>query len=301
MIEPEIIDMLGTLSNSTVARNSPENALDSDTAVVRKDAILNSIRNTVLPRRLEFMVANGTRLCLEVNSARVTEAVEAKGHDLPDFATDQREDITQRLAQMIVDFCAEPGPLELLSLHPDTSPDADDVGITYNELERACATLGLVEVAVEVIDASLDAPDEQAGAELDKPTSKGETEVKTSSVPSLSQMFFDGAAGFALGRLRVTAKDGAPLDSGEACVDGAAFSPDTEILNQFASDLSVWAEDCGSALQGPQMILMRSADKKAPSLAVVRGENATAIAVYEARKLGAAVGLWKAVNQEHKD
>jgi hypothetical protein len=118
----------------------------------------------------------------------------------------------------------------------------------------------------------------------------------------LCQRFFEGSAGFALGRLHIDAKDGAIREADGACEVSASFYPDANILNQFTHDLSVWSDDCGAAMRPPQMILLRSKDKQAPSLAVVRDEKATAaVAVYEARKLGAAVGLWRALTQEELD
>ncbi len=292
MIDSDIIDMLGALRNTTVARLSPESALESDTALARRTAILRSIRNTVLPRRLEFVVASGARLVFEVNSARVTDIVDAFGEELPNFETDGRETVTQVIAQFILDFSAQPGPLELLSLHPDASPEADDVGITYNEIEKACTALSRPDAKV-------------ASATQETPTSPDTEEVsdipvEETSGTSLCQEFFEGSAGFALGRLHIDAKDGAVRAAGEACEAGISFCPDAKILNQFAQDLSVWNDDCGAAVQKPQMILLRSKNKQAPSLAVVRDENTTAaVAVYEARKLGGAVSLWKALTEKY--
>lgn len=299
MIDMNIVDMLGELSKTTVARLSPEIGLQSDTALARRATILRSIRDTILPRHLEFVAADGTRLVLEVSSARVMDILEADGQTLPDFENCEREVATQSIARVISDFSAAPGPVELLALHPDTSPDADDVGITFNEIERACENLVIPEKSGGDV-AAVRANAEDENIDLEASTIEGAVEpVATGS--SLCLSFFEGSKGFALGRLQMAAADGALIAAGVDDEGEGSFNPDPDILTQFARDLSVWNKDCGDALNGPQMILMRSADKTVPSLAIVRDSKDIAIATYEARKLGAAVGLWKALTIEREN
>ncbi|SLN25379.1 hypothetical protein ROA7450_01051 [Roseovarius albus] len=298
MIDMNIVDMLSEMSKTTVARLSPASELQSDNAPVRRAAILRSIRDTILPRHLEFVAADGTRLVLEVSSARVVEILEFNGKTLPDFEKDERVFVTQAIAEVITEFSAVPGPLELLALHPDTSPDADDVGITFNEVERACDKLELSEESGE------DSPALQAtadAAESIQKTPRADV-VATPAVAkdALCPSFFEGSKGFALERFQMAA-DGSLKAAGEGSNGEVSFNPDADILTQFARDLSIWGEDCGAALQGPQMILMRSADKKASSLAVVRDDKDISIAMYEARKLGAAVGLWKSLTKKQEN
>ncbi|TMV05589.1 hypothetical protein FGK63_16220 [Ruegeria sediminis] len=282
MVETDILDMLAEISQSATARLSPVVTLPGESAEIRRRGILRAIRGTVLPRRLEFTAGNGDVLALEVGSSRVTDVFEASVGALPDFETEAREDIIVKLAELVSAISAAPAPLQLVSQHPDASPDADDVGITLGEIERACAALPLPaepHVAVVADNAEPEAAEEPAS-------------------DTLARAFFDGADRFATGRVLIDARTLDRVEADGLCAQGQPLCPDAGVLAQFARDLAGWDADSAATLSQPQLIVLRPSGGKATALAVLRDGDLTAAAVHEARKLGAVVNLWKSLAGE---
>ncbi|MEX0317348.1 MAG: hypothetical protein AB3N21_05335 [Ruegeria sp.] len=295
MIDTNILDMLGDISRRATARLSPANTLSGTTASERRVEILRTIRGTILPRRLEFSSENEDRLVLEVSSSRVTDVLEATQGDAPGFDADDREQVTMRLAQLISKFSETIGPLEVLSLHPDKSPDADDVGITMSEIETACA-----EIAVSDTPLIEDTPT-TAQSEDEAPTVILEPQNLTTpptSTKSVAHLFHKGAAAFASGRVLVRKWNDTPVDMAGDCAPDGPLYPDADVLAQFASDLAAWDTDSADAISHPQLIVLRPSGGKAPGIALCRDGEATAAAIHETRKLGAVVSLWKSLTRK---
>ncbi|KUJ73177.1 hypothetical protein AVO45_15660 [Ruegeria marisrubri] len=281
MVDTQILDMLAEIGRSVSARVSPAVHVQGETAELRRSAILKTIRGTVLPRRLEFTAANGDLLALEVGSSRVTDVIEGSQGELPDFETDSREEITERLASLISAISSAPAPLELVSLRPDTDPDADDVGITMSEIEKACAAIELPgDPRVAVV--SDDSVPESAPEPVAEPQDR-----------SLARDFFQGSERFATGRVLIDSSSLEPVESDGLCSAGAPLCPSADALAQFARDLAGWDADSASTLTHPQLIVLRPSGGKAAGLAIFRDGSLTSAAVHETRKLGAVVSLWK--------
>ncbi len=268
MMDTNILNMLDNIGRSSVARLSPAVTVEGETSVARRAGVLRAIRGTVLPRRLEFTAANGDVLAIEVSNARVTDVFRVRSGMVPDFETEPREGLIGKLAQLVSDIADAPAPLEFVSLKPDAELEADDVGVTLGEIETACARIELpAEPIVSVV------PD------VEEPASQ------VSDVASAARGFFDSSERFAQARGLIDGRD--PQFEGDA-----ALSPDADLLACFMADLTGWNEDSQSELQQPQLIVMRPSGGKGAAVAVVQDQGQTAIAVHDARKLGAVVGLW---------
>ncbi len=268
MMDTNILDMLDNIGRSSVARLSPAVTVEGETSVARRAGVLRAIRGTVLPRRLEFTAANGDVLAIEVSNARVTDVFRVRSGMVPDFETEPREGLIGKLAQLVSDIADAPAPLEFVSLKPDAELEADDVGVTLGEIETACARIELpAEPIVSVV------PDVEEPA------------PQTTDAISAARGFFDSAERFAQAR--------GLIDGGDPQFEGdAALRPDAGLLARFMADLTGWNDDSQSELQQPQLIVMRPSGGKGAAVAVVQDQGQTAIAVHDARKLGAVVGLW---------
>ncbi len=277
MMDTDILEMLDDIGRSAVARLNPAVTIPGDTAQERRDKVLNIIRGTILPRRLEFTAANGVCLAIEVNSSRVTDVFRVHAGIAPDFETESREDLAAKLAGLVSDIASATAPLELVSLQPDTALEADDVGITFSEIEVACEGIELTAEPVISIVANAESAEDEVTAE---PLLDG-----------LASRFFEGADRFAQGRVLAQAKDGAELRAEGTCGQAQPLHPDQELLSQFARDLSGWSADA-SNLDLPQLIVMRPSGGKGAGLAILRDNEQFAMAVHQARKLGAVVNLW---------
>ncbi|MTI00841.1 hypothetical protein [Roseibium sp. RKSG952] len=294
MMDTEILDMLEDIGRSARPRLSPAIQLPGETADARRSDVLRVIRGTILPRRLEFTSPNGNCLAVEVNSSRVTDVFGASTGSVPDFETEPREALTEKLAQLVSNIAAAPGPLQLVSVRPDTALEADDVGITYSEIESACAQIELpaeprVSIVPDIEDVALDAPDSEQ-----EPSAIEQAAVPEGS--GMAQRFFDGAERFALGRFLSASDSGATQLDG-ACTEGQPLHPDQALLQNFAKDLAGWDADSATTLTHPQLIVMRPAGGQGAGLALLRDGKNVAAAVHEARKLGAVVSLWKSIRE----
>ncbi len=268
MMDTNILDMLDNIGRSSVARLSPAVTVEGETSVARRAGVLRAIRGTVLPRRLEFTAANGDVLAIEVSNARVTDVFRVRSGMVPDFETEPREGLIGKLAQLVSDIADAPAPLEFVSLKPDAELEADDVGVTLGEIETACARIELPSEPIVSVVPDVEEPAPQA-----------------TDAPSAARGFFDSAERFAQAR--------GLIDGGDPQFEGdAALRPDADLLTRFMADLTGWNEDSQSELQQPQLIVMRPSGGKGAAVAVVQDQGQTAIAVHEARKLGAVVGLW---------
>ncbi|WP_299949024.1 hypothetical protein [uncultured Ruegeria sp.] len=276
MMDSEILELLEDIGRSSVARLSPMVCLSGDTAQARRDEVLTAIRRTILPRRLEFMAADGGMLAVEVNSSRITDVFRCVEGPLPDFETEAREHLTDQLARLVSDIAVAPGPLELVSLRPDTALEADDVGITFSEVEAACARIDLPEEPrMSVV------PDA-----VPEPTSQDQSGV--------AEAFYDGAERFALGRFLIEEQnEEAKLDG--LCAEGQQAHPDKDLLARLTQDLSSWQADGSDTLSQPQLIVMRPSGGQRVGLAIVHDDAEVAAAFHDARKLGAVVNLWKSL------
>lgn len=265
MMDTNILDMLDNIGRSSVARLSPAVTVDGETPVARRAGVLRAIRGTVLPRRLEFTAANGDVLAIEVSNARVTDVFRVRSGMVPDFETEPREGLIGKLAQLVSDIADAPAPLEFASLKPDAELEADDVGVTLGEIETACARIELPAEPIVSVVPDADEPAPQA--------------------TDAARGFFDSAERFAQAR--------GLIDGGDPQFEGdAALCPDADLLARFMADLTGWNDDSQSELQQPQLIVMRPSGGKGAAVAVVQDQGQTAIAVHDARKLGAVVGLW---------
>ncbi len=283
MTATDIIDMLEGIGRSATPRLSPAVALSAATATARRERILQAIRGTVLPRRLEFSTPGGTLLAIEVNSARITDVYGASTGELPDFETEPREVLVGKMARLISDIASAGGPVHLVSRQPDGPLEADDVGITFTEIRAACQD---IEVSSEPHMAIV--PDPVADTE------SSPSLVEPKSGAGLAQAFFEDASRFALGRFLAGLPDAAPQSTGE-CAEGQPLHPDSDLLDRFARDLAGWDSDSAGSMAHPQMIVMRPAGGKGAAVAILRDGQSTAAAVHDARKLGAVVALWKSL------
>ncbi len=280
MMDSEILDMLEGIGRSSVARLSPAVHLTGNSAQLRRDEVLGAIRGTILPRRLEFTASDGAVLAIEVNSSRITDVFRCVSGPLPDFETEARENLTERLAQLVSDIATAPGPLELVSLRPDITLEADDVGITFSEVDAACARIEL--------------PDEPRMSIVPDPTPEPESQPAAASQDSdgVARQFYEGSGRFALGRVLVGAtEDAAEMDG--LCAQGQPLHPDRDLLDRLTRDLSGWQADGSDALSVPQLIVMRPTGGQGAGIAILRDGQETAAAVHDARKLGAVVNLLK--------
>jgi len=290
MMDTDILEMLEDIGRSSVARLSPAVLVSGDTASERRVEILRVIRGTVLPRRLEFTAANGDCLAIEVNSSRVTDVFQVRSGPIPDFNTEAREDLVGKLAQLVSDISGAPTPMELVSLKPDTALEADDVGITLSEIESACEQIELPsEPIVSVVQET-----EEALA-----TEQSDEDI-VEQAESLAQNFFDGVHRFSTGRVLMESADGDALRFEGQCAPDGTMHPDQKLLTRFAADLAGWDNDTETELDHPQLIVMRPSGGKGAGLAVVRDGEKTAVALHEARKLGAVVNLWSSLLETGK-
>lgn len=287
MMDTEILDLLENIGQSSVARLSPAVKLGGDTATARRSLVLRAIRGTILPRRLEFTAANGDCLAIEVNSSRVTDVFRVPSGPVPDFETEAREDLVGKMARLISDIACAPAPLELLSQKPDAALEADDVGVTITEIETACRG---IELAVEPIVSVVPDVEEPAG------DAAGEDEP-ADQPGSLAQSFFSGAHRFATGRVLADGSDGTSLQTDGVCAPDSELFPDQDLLSRFAADLAGWNKDAEDEISNPQLIVMRPSGGKGTGLAVVHDGEQIAIAIHEARKLGAVVNLWASIEE----
>ncbi|EEE35891.1 hypothetical protein RKLH11_3492 [Rhodobacteraceae bacterium KLH11] len=276
MMDGEILDMLEGIGRTSVARLSPAFYLPGDTAQARRDEVLGVIRGTILPRRLEFTASDGAVLAIEVNSSRITDVFRCVTGPVPDFETDARENLTERLAQLVSDIATAPSPLELVSRRPDMALEADDVGITFSEVQAACDRIELPEEPrISIVE-------------------NHPPEAHPAPHASIAGTFYDDTDRFALGRILMgAAEDDIQLDG--ICAPGQPAQPDADLLNRFAKDLAGWQADGSGALSEPQLIVMRPSGGQGAGLAILRDGRETAAAVHDARKLGAVVNLWKSL------
>ena len=284
MMDTDILEMLDEIGRSSVARLNPAVTVPGESAGARREKVLRTIRGTILPRRLEFTAANGECLAIEVNSSRVTDVFRVPSGVAPDFETEPRADLAAKLAQLVTDIACAPAPLELISLQPDTALEADDVGITFSEIEAYCVDLGLpTEPLISIV-----APDSESPAPADET-------VEDEDTRSLAQRFYDGAEKFATGRVLFT--DGKTHDADGACKDKEPLHPNTDLLDRFTRDIAGWDRETTTVMDHPQLIVMRSSGGKGTGLAVLNDGANVALAVHEARKLGAVVNLWAALKR----
>ncbi|CUH41848.1 hypothetical protein [Ruegeria atlantica] len=283
MMDTNILDLLEDIGLSSVARLEPAVALAGDTALERREKVLQSIRGTVLPRRLEFTAANGDCLAIEVNSSRVTDVFRVRSGVAPDFETEERDTLAGQLAQLVTDIAAAPAPLNLISLRPDATLEADDVGITFSEIASACT---MIEMPAEPVIAVV--PD----------TAEPANDVEAADEASdLATQFYQRSQRLAVGRIQVKAEDGGMVQSDGDCSEDQPFHADQTLLTQFARDLSGWDDDAAAALDHPQLIVMRPSGGKGSGLAVLNDGKEFSIVVHEARKLGAIVNLWTSLTE----
>ncbi len=288
MMDNEILDMLEGIGRYSVARMSPAVHLTGNSAQLRRDEVLGAIRGTILPRRLEFTASDGAVLAIEVNSSRITDVFRCVSGPLPDFETEARENLTERLAQLVSDIATAPGPLELVSLRPDTTLEADDVGITFSEVDAACARIELPdEPRMSIVPDPDPDPDPDPG-----PESEPQPAAASQDSDGVARQFYEGSGRFALGRVLVRAtEDAAELDG--LCAQGQPLHPDRDLLDRLTRDLSGWQADGSDALSVPQLIVMRPTGGQGAGIAILRDGQETAAAVHDARKLGAVVNLLK--------
>lgn len=277
MMDNDILEMLEDIGRSSVARLSPSTYLAGDNAAARRAQVLGAIRGTILPRRLEFTAADGAVLAIEVNSSRITDVFTCASEPVPDFETQSREDLTERLAQLVSEISTAAGPLELVSLRPDEALEADDVGITYSEIAAACAKIEL--------------PEEPRMAIVPDPEPNSEQEE--SNTAGVAKQFYEGSSRFALGRVLMAADDD-PIVDGICAPDQSAHT-EKGLLSRFARDLSGWSVDGSDAVSHPQLIVMRPSGGQGAGLAVLSDGHQTATAIHDARKLGAVVNLWRSL------
>lgn len=277
MMDGEILELLEEIGQSSVARLSPAVYLSGETAQARRGEVLNAIRGTILPRRLEFKAADGGMLAVEVNSSRITDVFRCVSGPLPDFETDARENLTGRLAQLVSDIAIAPGPLELISLRPDSALEADDVGITFSEVEAACGNIVL--------------PDERRMTIVPDATPEPEAETDQQSPSGITDAFYEGSERFALGRFLISGE----VKFDGLCSEGQPAHPDENLLARFTKDLLGWQADVSNILSEPQLIVMRPSGGQGVGLAILRDDEDVAAAFHDTRKLGAAVNLWKSL------
>ncbi|WP_170423544.1 hypothetical protein [Ruegeria arenilitoris] len=275
MMDTNILDLLEDIGRSAVARLDPAVTLPGDTAIERREKVLQAIRGTVLPRRLEFTAANGDCLAIEVNSSRVTDVFRVRFGVAPDFETDQREELATQLGQLVSDIAMAPAPLSMMSLRPDNALEADDVGITFSEIAKACTSIELpAEPVVSIVpDAAEPVTDDDAP-------------------DSLASQFYVGAERFALGRVQADVGNGVMKRADGDCAEKQPLHADQALLEKFARDLAGWDADAADVLAHPQLIVMRPSGGKGASLAVLNDGDEISVVVHEARKLGAVVNLW---------
>lgn len=285
MTATDIIDMLESIGRRATPRLSPAVQVSADNTEARREKVLQSIRETVLPRRLEFSAPDGTVLALEVNNGRITDVYAVSSGEIPDFETEPRDALIKKLARLVSDLALAGDPLQLVSGQPDGPLEADDVGITFTEVMKACMEIELhseprmaivPDPAPEPVDCTLGAAAPEA-----EPVVEG-----------LAQRFFDGAQRFASGRV-LTGIDDTPPRLDGICAEGEPLHPDRDLLDRFARDLAGWDTDCGDAIDHPQLIVMRPSGGDGTALAILRDGQGTAAAIHGARKLGAVVNLWK--------
>ncbi len=289
MMDTDILDMLEEIGRTSTARLSPAVHLAGANAAERRQSVLRAIRGTILPRRLEFNAANGESLVIEVNSSRVTDVFKTGPETPPDFETEPRDALAEKLAQLVSAIAAAPGPIEILSLRPDSNLEADDVGITLSEIETACEQIELPsEPRIAVV------------ADTPEQTNAPAPVEKTSATPSpdgsgMAQEFYDGSDRFAVGRLLVDGESSVSTRSGGICEVDQPLHPSQGLLDQLARDLAGWDADGAATLSHPQLIVMRPSGGKGVGLAILRAEKATVLAPHETRRLGAVVNLWKSI------
>lgn len=282
MMDNEILDLLEDIGRSSAARLSPAVFLSGDTSQERRNEILRAIRGTILPRRLEFTAKDGAVLAIEVNSSRITDVFRCVSGPVPDFETEARENLTEQLAQLVSDIAAAPGPLELVSLRPDSTLEADDVGITFSEMEAACTRIEMPEEPrMSIVPDQPPEQEHKLGAELKEPA-------------GIAGKFYEDADRFALGRFLIGATDQEPQLDG-LCAPNQPLHPEKDLLTRLTRDLAGWQADGSDALSQPQLIVMRPAGGQGAGLAILSDGQETAAAVHDARKLGAVVNLWKAL------
>ncbi len=278
MVDNEILEMLGDIGRSSTARMSPAVYLRGDNANLRRQEVLGVIRGTILPRRLEFTAADGSTLAIEVNSSRITDVFRCVSGPVPDFETEPRDELTDKLAKLMTDIATAPGPLELVSKRPDTTLEADDVGITYSEVEAACGQIDLpLEPRISVVpDSPLEAAPEIADA-------------------SLPERFFDATDRFAFGQVLLDNDADDNSRFAGLCEPEQPAHPDQALLKAFLKDLAGWQSDSDTALADPQLIVMRPSGGQGAGIAVLRDGHQTSVALHDARKLGAVVSTWESL------
>ncbi|QFT75162.1 hypothetical protein [Ruegeria sp. THAF33] len=290
MMDTDILDLLEDIRRTSVARLSPTVRIAGETAAARRSAVLRAIRGTVLPRRLEFTAANGDCLAIEVNSSRITDVFKVPSGEVPDFETESRAELIEKLAGLVSEISASPAPLELTSGRPDTALEVDEVGITFSEIEKACAAIELPsEPIVSVVPSAEKPVDDSLPAE-----------ATPDAAETLAQRFFEASSRFASGRVFVDSSDeAAPLLEG-VCKPSEPMHPDQDTLARFVADLANWDGDSQHESEDPQLIVMRPSGGKGAGLAVLSDGGQIAVAIHEARKLGAVVNLWTSLQEAEK-
>ncbi len=289
MMDTDILDMLDEIGRTSTARLSPAVHLTGANAAERSQSVLRAIRGTILPRRIEFNAANGESLVIEVNSSRVTDVFKTDPETPPDFETEHRDALTEKLAQLVTAIAAAPGPIEILSLRPDSNLKADDVGITLSEIESACEQIELPsEPRTAVVADTFEQTNTLASVE------------KTPATPSPNQStmaheFYEGSDRFAIGRILVDGESFVSTRSGGICEPDQPLHPSQGLLDQLSRDLAGWDADGAATQSHPQLIVMRPSGGKGVGLAILRDEKATVLAPHETRRLGAVLNLWKSI------
>ncbi|WP_209597291.1 hypothetical protein [Ruegeria sp. HKCCSP351] len=285
MMDTDILDMLEDIGRSSVARLSPTVIVPGETAAARRAAVLRFIRGTILPRRLELTAANGNCLKIEVNSSRITDVFQVPSGQIPDFETESRTALVDKLAQLVSDISAAPAPLELMSGKPASSLEVDDVGITLSEIESACAGIELSSEPIVSVVPDVEKPSDDSPAPLAR------------SGNSLAQQFFEGAERFATGRVLVDNMENTAVACEGTCKPSEGMHPNQEILTRFVSDLAGWNNDTRGEFEGPHLIVMRPSGGKGAGMAVLSDNEQIAVAIHDARKLGAVINLWKSLEE----
>ncbi|WP_170479749.1 hypothetical protein [Ruegeria arenilitoris] len=279
MMDPEILDLLEEIGRTSTARLTPAICLAGKRPQDRRSQVLKAIRCTILPRRLDFVAADGTRLSIDVGSSRVTNILECDTGPKPDFEMDTRASLIEQLARLISDLVSAPGPLQLESLCPDTSLAADDVGLTYSEVATACANIDLPEEPRVTL-----VPDNPIETESVQ-------DPNSDDLPAAAKTFYDGMDRFALGRFLISS-DGIEVSQFEGlCAQDQPAHPDKDVLSEIIRDLVGWQTDSSTDL--PQMVVMRPSGGQGTGVAFVSDGKNTTGALHDARKLEAVVSMWK--------
>ena len=270
------------------ARDTAKIALIAKTRGEKRARMLETIGQSVLSRRLEFTsIGNGSQtgsLVLEVTNSRVTRMIDATPDTLGDvvaISSGERHDVAQQLGQIVTGFSRCDGDIFALSTPLDHTPDAEDVGITLNELLAVVTVEDLPEDLLDIA-AGESTSDDEATEEIVQDVQK--TEAHEGPSEQL-KTFYDRVEGLSSWRAILSTDGGISQES------GTLFSDD--LAGSLASDLTEWSSDSGDAISLPQLIVMRPRKGRDEAMALYRNAAGTAVSVHETRKLGSVVGAVK--------